>query len=82
MNDILPIFLPIPDLREYVDSRLASGALAAGRYVKSACVRAVPGTPGERVVTVLKNGLEETVNTVGTDPESGEPDWIVTCAGG
>lgn len=71
-------FIPVEDPAAYVREGLASGSLCVHTVVKSVGVRAVPGTPGERIETVLKNGLKETENTVGTDPETGAPDWIVT----
>ena len=72
------VFIPVADPAAYVREGLESGSLTVRTYVKSTRVRAVPGTPGETVETILKNGLKETENTVGTDPETGVPDWIVT----
>ena len=71
-------FRKITDLTQYVEAGLSSGAFTAQTYAKTARIRAVPGTPGERIETILKNGLKETENTVGADPETGVPDWIVT----
>ena len=82
MNQNETAFLPIPSPADYVQAGLAAGEFTVRRYVKSAPIRAIPGTPGEQIVTVLQNGFEETVNTVGTDPDTGAPDWVVTAPGG
>lgn len=82
MNNIEHIFTYIHDTAAYVQAGLDSGEFTVHTYVKSARIHAEPGIPGERVVTVLKNGLEETENTVGVDTDTGVPDWIVTAPDG
>ena len=77
-----PSFIPVPDTAAYVQSGLESGVFAVHTYVKTTSVHAEPGIPGERIETVLKNGLKETENTVGTDAETGHPDWVVTAPSG
>ena len=79
--DALP-FRKIDDVAQYVEDGIASGAFTIETYVKTTRIRAIPGTPGEKIETILKNGLKETVNTVGTDPITGEPDWVVTAPDG
>ncbi len=75
-------FRKIDNLAQYVENGIASGTFKVETYVKAARIRAVPGTPGEKIETILQNGLKETVNTVGIDPETGSPDWIVTAPDG
>lgn len=82
MIDNQKAFLHIPDTASYVQAGLDSGEFTVHTYVKSARIHAEPGNPGEGIVTVLKNGLEETENTVGVDAETGMPDWIVTAPAG
>lgn len=82
MNNSEHTFNHIPDTAAYVQAGLDSGEFTVRTYVKSARIHAEPGIPGERVVTVLKNGLEETENTVGVDTDTGVPDWIVTAPAG
>ena len=76
------LFRMISSPAEFVRNGLEIGELTKNLYKKSARIHAVPGTPGERVVTILKNGLEETVNTVSVDLGTGTPDWIVTAPSG
>lgn len=75
-------FREISDLSQFVAKGIVSGRYIIETYVKTARVRASPGIPGEQIETVLKSGLKETVNTVGTDPVTGEPDWVVTAPDG
>jgi len=82
MNNNPHTFTQIPDMTAYVQAGLDSGEFTVRVYVKSARIHAEPGVPGERIVTILSNGLKETENTVGTDPETGVPDWIVTAPDG
>lgn len=37
-----------------------------------------PGMVGEKVATYSESGILETVNQVGTDPQTNQPDWIVS----
>lgn len=47
-------------------------------YKKFARIKAEQGKVGQEIVTKMKNGLVETKNIVKLDPETNEPDWIVT----
>ncbi len=53
----------IENMKEYVAEQLANGA-EPELYAKTARVQAHPGKPGEKIVTKMKNGLEETTNIV------------------
>lgn len=77
-----PLFCYIADFDEYLSVKLSTEELIKNKYTKTKHVHAVPGTPGERIVTVLQNGLEETENTVGVDANTGVPDWVVTAPSG
>lgn len=66
----------------YIDSLINNHISAPAFYVKKAYISARPGIPGERIVTVVKTAFEETVNTVGYDPETGVPDWVATAQTG
>ena len=57
-------FRKIADIAEYVKNGLECGRLTQGAYRKKGEFRAVRGTVGERVVTVMADGLTETENTV------------------
>lgn len=70
-------FRQIERIKEYVEEKLSTGELEPQTYKSSKTVEARQGALGERVVTVLSNGLEETVNTVKADPVTGEAGWIV-----
>ncbi len=74
MND----FLQIPCIADYILQGLTNGTLCAFSCAKMSAVTAHVGTVGETVHTVMKNGLEETVNRVSADSQTGHPDWIVT----
>ena len=45
---------------------------------KFSSITARKGYVGEKIKTIMKNGLTETVNVVTYDAETGEPDWVVT----
>lgn len=81
MDNSLETFYYVDNIVSYARNNIITDK-KANRYNKSGIIHAVNGTPGERIVTVLKNGLEETENTVGTDAETGVPDWIVTAPTG
>ena len=66
----------IESSQAYVYEQLKNGATPRF-YKKYARVQAEQGVVGQEVVTVMKNGLEETRNTVTAD-ENGNPGWIVT----
>ena len=59
--------MEIKDLNKYVREGLDKGEFSVRRYVKSSRIHAAPGVPGEQIDTILKNGLKETWNIVGTD---------------
>ncbi len=50
-------------------------AFVASKFAK---ITARKGRVGEKVDTIMKNGLLETSNVVTYDPSTGEPDWVVT----
>ena len=62
------------DSLEYVKQRMDSAFVGS----KFAGITARKGYVGEKVKTIMKNGLTETVNVVTYDAETGEPDWVVT----
>ncbi len=61
----------------YVSDMVDNGAELKD-YKKFARVKAEQGREGQEVITQMKNGLVETKNVVKVDPETDEPDWIVT----
>ncbi len=65
------------DVEDYVSEMVENGA-DLKEYKKFARVRAEQGRVGQEVITQMKNGLVETKNVVKEDPETEEPDWIVT----
>ena len=70
-------FKQIENMKEYVEEKLSAGELEPQTYKSSKTVEARQGELGERVVTVLSNGMEETVNTVKADPATGKAGWVV-----
>lgn len=66
----------VENSQAYVLEQLKNDA-APRHYKKYARVMAERGVVGREVVTVMKNGLEETRNVVTAD-ENGNPGWIVT----
>ena len=75
-------FRKINKLPEYIEELFLSSKTKSAIYCKTAEITAFRGEIGEEVVTVLANGLKETVNTVKKDPVTGNPGWIVTGVGG
>ncbi len=75
-------FRKINKLPEYIKELCLSSKTKSAIYCKTAEITAFRGEIGEEVVTVLSNGLKETVNTVKKDPVTGNPGWIVTGVGG
>lgn len=65
------------DVVKYVKNLLAKQA-EVKQYRKVAKVNAVRGQLGQKVITKMKNGLDETENFVKINSETGEVDWIVT----
>ena len=49
---------------------------------KFASVTARKGRVGEKIKTIMPDGLTETTNVVSYDASTGEPDWVVTQASG
>lgn len=70
-------FRKIENIAEYLKKALSDGSLVPGRYQKKGEFRARPGVIGERIETIMADGLRETVNTVRAD-ENGNPGWVVT----
>lgn len=66
---------------EYVEYLKNIGA-PFDRFYKFAKVLARQGVEGEEIKTIMANGLEETVNSVKVDAESGQPDWVIKNPGG
>lgn len=66
---------------EYVEYLKSIGA-PFDRFYKFAKVLARQGMEGEEIKTIMANGLEETVNSVKVDAESGQPDWVIKNPGG
>lgn len=74
-------FRKTDDIAAYVRDALESGRLIPGRYQKTGEYLARRGAVGEKIVTIMANGLKETENTVVAD-ENGNPGWVVTGVGG
>lgn len=70
-------FKNVENIKEYVQVQMAEGRLASGAYVKATTVTARKGTVGERISTIMSNGLHETDNVVSEDA-NGNVDWVVT----
>ena len=70
-------FKEIEDIKDYVRQLGASGA-EAHMYVKTAKIKAYQGTVGQSISTTMKDGLQETKNTVTLDPKTNQPGWVVT----
>lgn len=70
-------FKKTDNIRKYLVDALEKGELQAGLYQKSGEITARVGIPGEKIVTIMADGLEETENTVVLD-ENGNPGWVVT----
>ena len=62
------------DSQEYVKAR-ANLCFVGSKF---SSITARKGYVGEKVKTIMKNGLTETINVVTYDAETGEPDWVVT----
>ena len=65
------------NVQNYVNDLVSEG-VELKEYKKFARVHAEQGKVGQEIVTVMKNGFVETKNVVKEDPETGEPDWIIT----
>lgn len=66
------------NVQNYVSDLVESSEQELLEYKKFARVKAEQGKVGQEIVTIMKDGLVETKNVVKEDPETGEPDWIVT----
>jgi len=63
--------------QDYVESLIDSGK-KLDSFQKYVNVHAEQGVVGEKVTTIMKDGLTETTNVVKQDAKNGKPDWIVT----
>lgn len=70
-------FTEIKDIKRYIREKTESREMKPGVYKKTGDITARQGVVGEEIVTVMSNGLKETVNTVKAD-ENGNPGWVVT----
>lgn len=71
-------FKKVDNIAEYVKGEIKSGRLTVDEVAKFARIHARQGTLGEKIITKMANGLEETRNTVVADEKTGEPGWVVT----
>lgn len=69
-------FVEINDIKSYAQKLVETSK--PKRYAKFATINAVQGKVGEKIATVMKNGLEETVNSVSIDEKTNQPDWVIT----
>ena len=69
-------YIEIKDIKGYVENLVKT--TSPKRYVKFATIIAVQGKVGEKVVTMMNNGLTETENIVSVDERTNKPDWIIT----
>ena len=69
-------FIEITDIKNYALNLVVTNL--PKMYAKFATINAVQGKVGEKVVTVMKNGLSETENFVSVDEKTYKPDWIIT----
>lgn len=69
-------FIEITDIKNYALNLVVTNL--PKMYAKFVTVNAVQGKVGEKVVTVMKNGLSETENFVSVDEKTHKPDWIIT----
>lgn len=74
-------FKPI-DADQYVRQGIVEGRFRPEEVRKTARIRARQGKEGERIETILPNGLSEVVGTVKVDPRTGGTGWIATNPGG
>lgn len=70
-------FRKIESIKEYLIKGLKSGRFKSNIYQKFGEITARKGKIGEKIVTIMGNGLEETQNTITVD-ENGCPGWVVT----
>ncbi len=71
-------FLNVENAAEYCKN-LENFFFVGSKFAKISAVR---GKVGQRVETIMKNGMRETENIVTYDPNTGYADWIVTQASG
>lgn len=74
-------FKSIENIKKYLAEGLECGELTAKTYQKFGRITARVGKLGEKIVTVMANGLKETENTVTAD-ENGNLGWVVTALTG
>lgn len=70
-------FKKIDNISEYVSDGINNGTIKPGKYVKSTTIKARKGIVGEKISTIMLNGVHETDNTVSQDKD-GNVDWVVT----
>ncbi|MCM1364873.1 MAG: TIR domain-containing protein [Faecalibacterium sp.] len=71
-------FKNIENIKSYVEEGLHDGCMRPREYAKTAIITARQGIAGERVSTIMADGMKETENAVTVDAETGNPGWIVT----
>lgn len=69
-------YIEINNIKSYVQKLV--DVSKPERYAKFALITAVQGKVGQRLETVMKNGLVETVNIVSVDEKTNQSDWIIT----
>ncbi len=75
-------FLEIENIKKYVEKIVKEKGIIPSKYVKATTIKAVQGVVGEKISTIMSNGLHETDNIVTLDENTGNPGWIVTNATG
>lgn len=75
-------FDSIAGLKVYIADGIKNGELLPEEYIKIAPITARRGQIGEKVSTIMANGMHETDNAVTADPQTGKPGWIVKSIGG
>ncbi len=75
-------FDSIAGLKVYIADGIKNGELLPEEYIKIAPITARRGQIGEKVSTIMANGMHETDNEVTADPETGKPGWVVKSMGG
>lgn len=75
-------FKRIENIADYVKTNVENGEMMPMEFAKTARISAVQGVEGQKIATIMANGLKETENTVTLDEKTGQPGWIVTNPGG
>lgn len=71
-------FKKVDNITEYVKKGIKSGILTVDEVAKFTRIHARQGYVGEKIITTIANGLEETKNIVKIDEKTGNPGWVVT----